>query len=91
MERLRELNIRAARKAGNRDAEEDELIDADETNNIREPLAPKSAVPEPINPDLIKERETESARAKLAAQELARIDKALRKQKARERERRSNC
>jgi hypothetical protein len=90
MERLRELDFRATRKAENRD-NEDETIEAEEPNNVREPLNLKSEAPQPTNPNLIKQREAEAVRAKLAAHELARIDKALRKQKARERERRSNC
>jgi hypothetical protein len=87
MERLRELDFRARRRTIDED-DEDEVVGDDEGEMLREDAGLKIAESTPMNRDLVQEREVEAARAKVAAKEMAKIDKAIRKEKARERERR---
>lgn len=85
-DRLKELNHRVGRKVVENDDEPDEWesdADSDETEVRDEEF--KRVGSDRIDADLIKEREAEAARAKAAAKEMARIDKAIRREKARER------
>jgi hypothetical protein len=88
--RLRELGARVGRKAAEQDDEvegaDDEGIVSDESEEISDAAEFKSVQSQSVDPEVAREREAEALRVKEAAKELARLDKAIRRQKARERE-----
>jgi hypothetical protein len=94
--RLRELSGRIGRKAADRE-DDAEGVDVDndgsaggQSEKVEEVVVFKSVQAQSVSsPEVAREREAVGLRAKVAAKELARIERAIRKQRARERAGRS--